>query len=103
MKKSPHFEQLDRLATLICDLDMAKNTMPEAVPSIVATAEFVVDQMKMDLMDIGELETLIPPIAGTQKNREHLMPLMIEAVHIEIERLMGDEAHYSYCKEQVAA
>lgn len=103
MKTSPQFEPLNRLATLICDIDVAKTHMPEIIPAIIATAGSVIDQMKMDLMDIGALETLIPPIASISKNREHLVPLMIEAAHIEVERLMGDESHLCYMPEDAAA
>lgn len=93
------FTTLKKLADLVSDIDMAKSIQPEIVPHIITVAADAVDQMKMDLMDIGDLDHLIHPMASIWANRRHAMPLMIESAHAEIERLLGADACKVYLPE----
>lgn len=99
MMAPDNFAYLRALADKVCEIDFAKNLQPEIVPAIIIMAGGIIEQMKGDLHDIGNLEQLIPPMASIWANRREQLPVMISSAHSEIERLMGSMAGTAYSYE----
>lgn len=99
MMAPDNFAYLRALADKVCEIDFAKNLQPEIVPAIIIMAGGIIEQMKSDLHDIGNLEQLIPPMASIWAHRREQLPVMISSAHSEIERLMGSMAGTAYSYE----
>lgn len=96
---------LHDFAGIICYIDFDKNQGGSDIEASLAHARSLIDKMKMEPMDIGELPTLLDIIdeaqAALPKGMEKLRQAIV-ITHAEIERLAGDEAHMVYAREVAA-
>ena len=99
-----HTQMLDMITTYVCNIDGAK-TYPGSAPKISIYADTInhlIDHMKLELMDIGELPRIVADIQAAAEAGNPVTLAMIEQAHNEIERLAGDEAHLIYSTEELS-
>lgn len=95
---SHHIDHLAKLARIVSNIDDTKSTDPHHVGDLVLTAILCLEDMKMDLMDLGRLPEIFlrmqwnPEGAGAAESIRQF----IEEAHDEIERLLGDQAEQVY-------
>lgn len=96
------FAYLARLADIVADIDMSKNEDMNTIPGLIAMAMDTIDDMKSDLLDIGNLPLLtvqlseIPTLENKGQDR-------IEAVIDEIQRLLGEDSVKLYGEDEDGA
>jgi hypothetical protein len=96
-----HTQMLDMITTYVCYIDGAK--IYPGIGSIgiyTETINHLIDTMKLELMDIGELPRIVADIEAAAQAGNPVTLAMIEQAHNEIERLAGDEAHLIYSTEE---
>lgn len=96
---------LKYLAQMVSYIDMDKNRGGGDIEPAIITCRQILDEMKMDMLDIGELPMFIDAIDAAQsdlpKGREKLQRTITDT-HNEIERLAGKDAHLIYAREVAA-
>jgi hypothetical protein len=96
-----NFQQLDRLALIVSDMDTCKTRAPQRLRGLIDQAGQVIEAMKQDLHDIGQLPVLLAGIAPAIGHaKPGLLPMFIDAMHLEIERLLGERAGEVYAAEE---
>lgn len=90
---------LEKLADIISDIDSAKNENPGHIPHLLLAAGVILDQMKMELQDIGNLPEIFQRMEWLQFDFYGMkpMPQFIEEAHAEVMRLLGDDLDLVYC------
>jgi len=89
----PQTYYLARLAGLVSDIDDHKQGDPQIITFSLHSAKGVIDEMKMDLLDIGQLDRILDRMKWASSENPDGMELLafIEDAHGEIMRLLGDE------------
>lgn len=97
-----HFTMLSRLACVISNIDSAKLRHRHLLHELAEAAKAIVDNLKMELMDIGNLHLYVDAIHAAIADRPNALPTFISAAHYEIERLLGCRAAEVYSNEETA-
>jgi hypothetical protein len=90
---------LARLAKLVSDIDDHKQDEGYRITICLHAAQGVIGEMKMELLDIGQLQEIFDRMnwmPTETPNCEQLLAFIKEA-HDEIKALLGDEQHLIYC------
>jgi hypothetical protein len=96
---SLHTTLLARLAQLVSDIDDFKRTEPQLINYTLHAARGVIGEMKMELLDIGQLDQIFERMHWAPDDLSDPTTLLafIEAAHEEIMRLLGDDQPLIYC------
>lgn len=97
-----HFTLLSRLSHVVSNIDDARRDGIH-LHDLAQSAQAIVDNLKMELMDIGNLHLYVDAIHAAVHDRPNALPMFISAAHYEIERLLGCRAAEVYNQEEEPA
>jgi hypothetical protein len=94
-----HTQHLASLVDVVALIDDVSLT-PAGAEKLIEAAHIILGEMKMELLDIGNLENIFQRMQWAPEGTSQAKTAHVLEAHNEIQRLLGDQIHTIYCQEE---